>query len=114
MVGTVQNKYKIYIYRPVAQTFELDQPLANSGVGKGLGNWTVDVYLILILHRPDHFPFGDIAAVNALKQLKGLPKDTPDQILLDIVTTWRPYRTVTTMLLWHYYLSLRGRTASWE
>lgn len=76
---------------------------------KGIGHWTVDVYLILVLHRMDFFPFGDIAAVNALKQLKKLPKDTPHEVLLNIVGNWQPYRTAATMLLWHHYLSLRGR-----
>jgi len=30
----------------------------------------------MVLHRPDIFPIGDIAAVNALKTLKQLPKST--------------------------------------
>ncbi len=72
---------------------------------KGIGNWTVDVYLIMVLHRLDIFPPGDLAAVNALKQLKTLPKDTPRETLLQIAADWQPYRTAATMLLWHYYLS---------
>jgi DNA-3-methyladenine glycosylase II len=77
---------------------------------KGVGNWTVDVYLILVLHRRDCFPWGDIAAVNALKQLKGLPKDVSPDDLQAVVATWHPYRTIGTMLLWHYYLSVRKRS----
>lgn len=76
---------------------------------KGVGNWTIDVYLIMVLHRADFFPIGDIAAVNALKRLKNLPKDIAKETLLDIVDTWKPYRTVAAMLLWHYYLSSRQK-----
>jgi DNA-3-methyladenine glycosylase II len=76
---------------------------------KGIGNWTVDVYLIMVLHRLDIFPPGDLAAVNALKQLKKLPKETKLEILLEIAAGWQPYRTVATMLIWHYYLSLRRK-----
>lgn len=72
---------------------------------KGIGNWTVDIYLIMVLHRTDIFPFGDLAAVNALKRLKRLPKHTPREDLAPLIEPWRPYRTVATMLLWHYYLS---------
>src|ERR1700760_3208241 len=36
---------------------------------KGIGNWTADVYLIIVLHRPDLFPAGDLAAVNGLREL---------------------------------------------
>jgi DNA-3-methyladenine glycosylase II len=72
---------------------------------KGIGNWTVDVYLIFVLQRADIFPMGDLAAVNALKRLKGFPRETHRDELLPVVERWRPYRTIATMLLWHFYLS---------
>ncbi|RYE26616.1 MAG: DNA-3-methyladenine glycosylase 2 family protein [Sphingobacteriaceae bacterium] len=74
---------------------------------KGIGNWTTDIYLMFILHRTDIFPAGDLAAVNALKKVKNLPKDTPKERLLQIAEAWKPYRTIATMLLWHEYLSCR-------
>jgi len=72
---------------------------------KGIGNWTVDVYLMFVLQRADIFPLGDLAAVNALKRIKHLPKDTTKENLLTITEQWQPYRTVATMILWHFYLS---------
>ncbi|GGH22867.1 DNA-3-methyladenine glycosylase family protein [Mucilaginibacter phyllosphaerae] len=74
---------------------------------KGIGNWTVDVYLMFALQHTDVFPVGDLAIVNAVKRLKGLPKETPKEELVMIAEQWRPYRTVASMLLWHYYLSDR-------
>ena len=75
---------------------------------KGIGNWTVDVYLIIVLHRVDLFPSGDLAAVNGLKELKGLPRATPVGDVAAATRKWAPYRTIGTMLIWHYYLSRRG------
>ncbi|MEV4343287.1 DNA-3-methyladenine glycosylase 2 family protein [Actinoplanes sp. NPDC049596] len=72
---------------------------------KGVGNWTVDVYLILALHRADLFPAGDLAAVNGLKELSGLPRATTIDDLTAGLQQWSPYRTIGTMLVWHYYLS---------
>jgi DNA-3-methyladenine glycosylase II len=72
---------------------------------KGIGNWTVDVYLIFVLQRADIFPLGDLAAVNAVKRIKHLPKDTHRDALLPVIDRWKPHRTIATMLLWHYYLS---------
>jgi DNA-3-methyladenine glycosylase II len=72
---------------------------------KGIGNWTVDVYLIFVLQRADIFPLGDLAAVNALKRIKQLPKDTHREALQPVIDRWRPHRTIATMLLWHFYLS---------
>jgi DNA-3-methyladenine glycosylase II len=72
---------------------------------KGIGNWTVDVYLMFVLQHPDVFPVGDLAAVNALKRLKNLPSDTTREELLAMTEQWKPYRTIASMLLWHFYLS---------
>src|SRR6187402_471372 len=72
---------------------------------KGIGHWTIDVYLMFVLQRADIFPVGDLAAVNALKRVKGLPASTPKEEVAAGAAQWQPYRTVATMLLWHYYLS---------
>lgn len=72
---------------------------------KGIGNWTVDVYLMFVLQRADIFPVGDLAAVNAFKRVKALPPGTTREELVNLATPWQPYRTVATMLLWHQYLS---------
>jgi DNA-3-methyladenine glycosylase II len=72
---------------------------------KGIGNWTVDVYLIFVLQRADIFPIGDLAAVNALKRVKHLAKDTHRDALQPVIDRWKPHRTIATMLLWHFYLS---------
>jgi DNA-3-methyladenine glycosylase II len=72
---------------------------------KGVGNWTADIYLIFVLQHADVFPIGDLAAVNALKRVKNLPDDTTREEILEIAAQWQPYRTIATMLLWHFYLS---------
>ncbi|MES2279388.1 MAG: DNA-3-methyladenine glycosylase 2 family protein [Bacteroidota bacterium] len=90
------------------QAFELmtdDEIRAQLVSLKGIGNWTVDVYLMFVLQRADIFPVGDLAAVNAFKRVKGLPPATTREELLAMATQWQPYRTVATMILWHYYLS---------
>jgi DNA-3-methyladenine glycosylase II len=38
---------------------------------KGIGNWTVDTYLLFALNAPDIMPLGDIAVVNTIKELWG-------------------------------------------
>jgi len=72
---------------------------------KGIGNWTADVYLMFVLQHPDVFPIGDLAAVNALKNLKKLSADTSREAVLAVTEQWKPYRTIASMLLWHFYLS---------
>ncbi len=75
---------------------------------KGIGHWTIDVYLMHALQRTDLFPLGDIALVNSLKETKQLPKDISKEEMLKIAEPWRPYRTIAAMILWHAYIQKRG------
>ncbi|KUY30314.1 MAG: DNA-3-methyladenine glycosylase [Flavobacteriaceae bacterium] len=76
---------------------------------KGIGNWTIDVYLMFVLQRTDLFPVGDLALVNALKRLKKLESSITKEEIIAIGESWKPYRTVASMMLWHYYLSRTGK-----
>lgn len=75
---------------------------------KGIGDWTVDVFLMHALQRTDLFPLGDIALVNSLKETKQLHPHTTREDLLAIAEPWRPYRTIAAMILWHSYIQKRG------
>jgi DNA-3-methyladenine glycosylase II len=75
---------------------------------KGIGDWTVDVYLMHALQRSDLFPLGDIALVNSLKEVKKLHPKTTREDMLAIAESWRPYRTIASMILWHAYIQKRG------
>lgn len=75
---------------------------------KGIGHWTIDVYLMHALQRADLFPLGDIALVNSLKEIKKLPKEISKEKMLKIAEPWRPYRTIASMILWHSYIKKRN------
>ena len=73
---------------------------------KGIGNWTIDVYLMFCLQSPDIIPLGDIAVVNTIKELL----DIHDKEAMEKhVENWAPYRSMATYLLWHHYLQKRNR-----
>ncbi len=72
---------------------------------KGIGNWTTDIYLMLVLHRMDIFPSGDLALINTMKKLKPFPPDVTRQQVAAVAGAWQPYRSVAAYLLWHYHLS---------
>jgi DNA-3-methyladenine glycosylase II len=72
---------------------------------KGIGAWTVDIYLLLALRRPDVWPKGDLALAVAAQRVKRLAsRPSPDE-LEEMSAAWRPWRAVAARLLWHYYLS---------
>jgi DNA-3-methyladenine glycosylase II len=73
---------------------------------KGIGNWTIDVYLMFSLQAPDIIPLGDIAVINTIKELL----DIHDKLEIEeYVGKWSPNRSAATFLLWHYYLNKRNR-----
>ena len=76
---------------------------------KGICPWTVDIYLLRALRRPDIWPRGDLALAVATQMVKGLAlRPTPEE-LDGINAEWQPWRAVAARLLWHYYLSIHGR-----
>lgn len=78
---------------------------------KGIGNWTIDIYLMFSLQTPDILPLGDIAVINTIKELL----DIHDKLEMENYTAnWRPHRSMATFLLWHYYLCKRNRKISYD
>lgn len=77
---------------------------------KGIGVWTSDIYLIMVLLRPDVMPIGDIALYNAYRDIKRLEKAPKREEFIEIAEAWSPYRSAAARLLWFYYLSKRGRS----
>ena len=74
---------------------------------KGIGRWTSDIYLLMVLRRPDVWPSGDLALAVAVQRLKRLEYRPTDEELTQMSHAWRPWRAVAARLLWHYYLSNR-------
>lgn len=73
---------------------------------KGIGHWTIDVYLMFSLQSPDIIPLGDIAVVNTIKELFDIhTKEEMEQLSQN----WKPYRSMATFMLWHHYLEKRNR-----
>jgi DNA-3-methyladenine glycosylase II len=79
---------------------------------KGIGRWTADIYLSECLLRCDILPKGDIGVQEAFRILKGL-QTRPTHLELEAMTEhWRPWRSVGTRMLWHYYLNRRKTETS--
>lgn len=79
---------------------------------RGVGAWTADAYLLFSLRRQDAWPSGDLALIKAIQQLRAMAA-TPSPDAVDrIARRWKPWRAVAARILWHFYLSERGRSAA--
>ena len=74
---------------------------------KGIGDWTVDIYLLHSLGRTDIFPVGDLALVNSIKMIKNLEAVKKEE-LIELSDKWKPYRSIATMIFWHYYINKKN------
>ena len=89
----------------------LDPDLAHRALTsiRGIGPWTADAYLLSALGHPDVFPVGDRALQVGAGETLGM-ETVPDQAELELLSeAWRPLRAVAARLIWHGYLSARGR-----
>ena len=67
---------------------------------KGIGNWTVDMFLLFTHGSSNIFPSGDLGFVKAIS--KHYKKDLPlsDKYLLKLYKKWSPYSSIATWYLW--------------
>lgn len=73
---------------------------------KGVGNWSIDVYLMFCMQSQDIIPLGDIAIKNTLMELYNCQSE---EEILAISSNWKPFRTLASFIIWHYYLKKRGK-----
>ena len=80
--------------------------LSNDEVGnvlkevKGIGQWTVDMFLIFSLNRPDIFPLNDLGIQKGLMLLLGRQNFLSRESMLSHSKKWKPYRTLASLYLW--------------
>jgi DNA-3-methyladenine glycosylase II len=67
---------------------------------KGLGRWTVDMFLMFHLRRPDVVASGDLGIRRAVELAYGLPARPSIAEVEQIAEPWRPYRTTACIYLW--------------
>ena len=66
----------------------------------GVGQWTVDMYLLFHLRRPDVLPVGDLGIRRAAMRAYRLRKLPQPPRLVKLARPWRPWRSVASWYLW--------------
>ena len=69
---------------------------------RGLGQWTIEMFLLLALCRTDVIPSADFIFKKELKLLMGL-SDIPKRGQISKITEhWRPWRSLGVWYLWQF------------
>jgi DNA-3-methyladenine glycosylase II len=67
---------------------------------KGIGRWSVEMFLIFCLNRPDVWPIDDFGVRKGVQLAYGLAEMPGKAEMIEIGERWRPYRTIASWYLW--------------
>ena len=67
---------------------------------KGIGRWSVEMFLIFHLMRPDVLPVGDLGLQRAMERQYNDGKPLTKAEMRDIGAPWSPWSSVATWYLW--------------
>jgi DNA-3-methyladenine glycosylase II len=66
----------------------------------GIGLWTVNVFLIFSLQRPDVVPASDLGIRKSVQIAFGLAELPTPRFVAEQALRWRPYRSIASVYLW--------------
>jgi DNA-3-methyladenine glycosylase II len=90
----------------VVPTLEQAQKLSDEELVKrlvsvrGIGDWTVEMFLIFSLGRPDVLPIHDLGVKKGWSITYGKKRMPKPKELLAFGERWRPYRTIASWYMW--------------
>ena len=67
---------------------------------KGIGQWTIDMFMMFTLCKTDILPVGDLGIKKAFKHLYNLQELPSEKFMKEKSSHWRPYRTIACCYLW--------------
>jgi len=68
---------------------------------KGIGPWTVHMFLIFTLGRPNVLPVDDYGIRMSVQRIYGLSELPKKAAIEKLAKKWHPYSTVASLYLWH-------------
>jgi len=68
---------------------------------KGIGPWTVHMFLIFTLGRPNVLPVDDYGIRMSVQRIYGLSELPKKGEIEKLAERWHPYSTVASLYLWH-------------
>jgi DNA-3-methyladenine glycosylase II len=67
---------------------------------RGIGEWSVQMFLMFRLGRPDVLPVLDLGIRKGFQHVYGLADTPKPQAILEHGERWRPYRSIASWYLW--------------
>lgn len=78
---------------------------------KGIGDWTVSMFLIFGLARQDVFPIQDLALRKTISQVYDIAVDHTEE-MQEIANQWKPFRSIASWYIYKYGNEFAQRKSS--
>jgi DNA-3-methyladenine glycosylase II len=95
--ATIEN---IVPNRAVALAMADDELIDRLSSLRGIGRWTVEMFLIYSLARPDFLPCDDFGIREGYRRIQGLDKTPTPREMRGVGLAFAPYRTTASWYLW--------------
>jgi DNA-3-methyladenine glycosylase II len=77
-----------------------DEVRATLTAVKGIGDWSVDMFLIFGLVRPDVLPTGDLGVRKGMQRYFSLDELPEAELMRELARPWEPYRSLASWYMW--------------
>ena len=95
-----------------AQSLADDELIVRLSALKGIGRWTVEMFLIYSLARPDILPADDFGVREGYRLLKSLDAAPTPKAMALIGQAWSPHRTAAAWYLWRVPRPVKAKRAT--
>ena len=104
---------KVEYIKAIAEFFEVhpyslkdfnklsDKEIFDQLIGiRGVGPWTVDMFLMFTLNRLDVFPVLDLGVQKGFAKMNKLKKLPSEKMMIIAAEQWKPYRSIASYYFW--------------
>ncbi len=86
--------------RMIAETLTNEELIERLITLRGIGRWTVEMFLMHTLHQADILPVDDFGVREGWRIIKSLEVQPKPKLFAEIGKIWSPYRSIASWYLW--------------
>lgn len=86
--------------RVIAESLTNEELIERLTTLRGIGRWTVEMFLMHTLHQPDILPVDDFGVREGWRIIKTLAEQPKPKQFAEIGKAWSPYRSTASWYLW--------------
>ena len=100
-ISYITNLSQFFVEKENDIDFENEKEIKKKLIDiKGIGQWTIDMFMMFTLCKTDVLPIGDLGIKKAFKELYKLKELPSENFMKKKSLKWRPYRTIACCYLW--------------